>query len=239
MVISLAPGEEEELAAAYAPIVRDLDDPDAAVRALAFAALIQNPPRFLEPLILRLAEGEQVSPGAITGLKRLGTTRAKEKLAALARNHPAEGLRQQAIGALGVLGDEASCSTALEVVEASEEYSRWIALRAAGHLCSDKALPTIMRFVMSADPAARAEAAFALGNTRSALAIPPLIRTLSDSDEHVRYVASQSLFTLTHRRSEFSTSEPAGAALAQQDWIDWWLLNSPTARIYSIEDCGT
>ena len=49
-------GTREHLAEAYRPLVQQARSPDPTVRQLALAAIAQNPPVFLEPLLLEAAD---------------------------------------------------------------------------------------------------------------------------------------------------------------------------------------
>lgn len=222
-------GGESELAAAYAPILRDLKSPDPETSWLARMAVLQNPPLFLEDAILALSHDPQTAVSAISGLQRLATPRAKARLAELsAAGDP------DAITALGELGDPAYCSLMLDVARSNPEYSRFIALRAAGYLCGKAALPFLAGVLTKADSSARFAAADALGNSRSREAVSLLIPLLLDADPNVRRAARESLATLTHRRSK---RDEGTARAVHDDWTAWWASNRATAPIYGIDDC--
>lgn len=227
--LTLVDGSEGELASAYAPILRDLNSPDPKTSWLARSAVVQNPPRFLENVVLALAEDPQTAAASVPALERLATPRAKAKLAELA----AAG-NPEAITALGGLGDPAYCSLMLDIAHESHEYSRFIALRAAGYLCGEKALPILTSQLADTDHSARFEAAYALGNSHSREAAPLLISLLLDPNPQVRRAARDSLATLTHRRSK---SDGGPAEAIHRDWTNWWTSNGATARIYGIDDC--
>ena len=93
----------EHLAEAYRPLVQQARSPDPAVRQLALAAITQNPPVFLEPLLLEAADDPNDARAVIPGLARLGTRAAKDKLAGLAWPKNPESLTQPAIQALAEL----------------------------------------------------------------------------------------------------------------------------------------
>ncbi len=227
-------GSEEELASAYAPILRDLNSPDPETSWLARSAVVQNPPRFLEDVVMALAEDPQTAAASVSGLKRLATPRARAKLAKLAGQGNPEGIRQMAITALGGLGNRAYCSAMLGVAHESSEYSRFIAMRAAGYLCGEKALPLLASQLGDADYSPRFEAAYGLGNTRSRKAGPLLIPLLLDPNPEVRRAARDALATLTHRRPKNDGGLTQAIYL---DWTNWWASNGATAPIYGIGEC--
>ncbi len=227
-------GSEKQLTSVYAPILRDLNSPDPETSWLARCAVVDNPPPFLENVILALADDPQTTTYSISGLERLATPRAKAKLAKLSAVDNPECIRQMAITALGGLGDPAYCSVMLDIARESREYSRFIALRAAGYLCGERAFPLLVSQLVNADYSARFEAAYALGNTQSREAVPLLIPLLLDTDPNVRRAARDSLATLTHRRSK---SDEGSAQATHRDWANWWASNGATAPIYGIDDC--
>jgi hypothetical protein len=203
--------------------------PDSLTNWLARRAVAQNPPRFLESVILDMADDPQTAGYSVVGLERLGTPRAKAKLAKVSKAGDPE-----AIQALAGLGDPAYCGTMLDITRESREYSRLIALRAAGHLCGEKVLPLATAELASADPSPRFEAAYALGNSHTREAVPLLISLLPDPDENVRRAARDSLATLTHRRSK-NDGGPTQSVF--RDWNNWWRSSGATAPIYGIGEC--
>jgi HEAT repeat protein len=227
-------GSEEELASAYAPILRDLNSPDPVTSSTARSAVVQNPPLLLEDLILAMADDPDTVRYAVSGLQRLATPRGKAKLAKLSGAANPEIVRQMAVTAVGELGDSAYCSAMLNIAQESREYSRFIALRAAGYLCGEKALPLLTGLLGEADYSSRFEAAFALGNSHSRKAVTLLIPLLLDPDSNVRRAARDSLATLTHRRSK---DDERPARRIYGDWTNWWASHGASAPIYSIDNC--
>ncbi len=232
--LTLIGGSEEGLASVYAPMLRDLKSPDPETSWLARSAVVQNPPRLLENVVLALAEDPQTAAASVSGLAALATPRAKAKLAKLSAEGNPEGIRQMTITALGGLGDPAYCSLMLDIAHEGLEYSRFIALRAAGYLCGERALPLLMSQLANADHSPRFEAAYALGNTHSREAVRLLISLLLDPNPEVRRAARDSLATLTHRRSK-SDGGPAPAIYL--GWASWWASNGATAPVYGVDDC--
>jgi hypothetical protein len=227
-------GSEEELASVYAPVLRDLKSPDSETSWLAGSAVVDNPPPFLENVILALADDPQTTTYSISGLERLATPRAKAKLAKLSAADNPECIRQMAITALGGLGDATYCSLMLAISQESREYSRFIALRAAGYLCGERAMPLLTSQLASADYSSRFEAACALGNSHRREAFPLLIPLLLDADPNVRRAARDSLAALTHRRSK---DDGGSAEAIHRGWTNWWASNGATTPIYGIDDC--
>jgi len=222
-------GSDKELASLYAPVLRYLKSLDPEIRGLARAAVLQNPPRFLENLILALADDPQTGPSSVPALQRLATPQTKAKLAELSRAGNPE-----PISALGESGDPAYCSLMLDIARESRHYSRFIALRAAGYLCGEVALPLLTGLLGEADASSRYEVAYALGNSHSREAVPPLISLLLDADPNVRRAAHDSLATLTHRHSK---SYDGPARRTHDDWANWWASKGATAAIYRIDEC--
>jgi len=227
--LSFIEGSEKELASVYAPVLRDLKSLDPEIRGLARAAVLQNPPPFLEDVILALADDPQTTPSSVPALQRLATPQAKAKLAELsAAENP------DAISALGEMGDPAYCSLMLNIARESRDYSRFIAMRAAGYLCGEVAVPLLTGLLGEADASSRFEAAYALGNSHSRDVVPVLISLLLDADPNVRRAAHDSLATLTHRHSK---SYDGAARRTHDDWANWWASKGATATIYRIDEC--
>jgi hypothetical protein len=236
--VSVVERDDKELRSVYAPVLRDLDSPDAFKSSLAIRALVQDPPRFLEELILSLADHPNTASASVSGLERLATPRAKAKLAELSAPSSPEAIRQGAIPALAALGDSAYCSTMLSISRESSQYSRWIALRGAGYLCGEKALPVLKSLLSSVAQVSRYEVVYALGNTHSREAVPILISLLLDADSSVRRAARDSLTNLTHRRSPSGIDQQETPGEIHADWTNWWASKGASAEIYRIDDCS-
>jgi len=231
-------GTREHLAEAYRPLMQQARSPDPAVRQLALAAITQNPPVFLEPLLLEEADDPNDTRAVIPGLARLGTRAAKDKLAGLAWPKNPESLTQPAIQALAELGDRSYCPVMLDLAQQNAGYSRMIALRGAGYLCGEKAIPLTLRLLNSADQSLRYELAYALGNTHARDAVPILSDFLADRDENVRRAAVDALATLTHRSQEPGIASLEAAAQTRRAWMAWWSGYGRRAKIYGPEDCA-
>jgi len=231
-------GTVERLLEAYRPLVQQARSPDPAARQFALAAITQNPPAFLEPLLLEVAEDPHDAGAVIPGLARLGTRAAKDKLAELARPKNPEALTQPAIQALAEQGDRAYCPVMLDLAQQSAGYSKMIALRGAGYLCGEKAIPLAVPLLNSADQSLRYELAYALGNTHAREAVPILFDLLADKDENVRRAAADALTTLIHRSQEPGIANVEAAAQARRAWMAWWSGYGRDAKIYGPEECA-
>jgi len=111
--ITLIGRTEKELASAFEPILHDLKSSDSERNWLARDAVVQDPPRFLENVILGLADDPKTAAVSIPGLQRLATPLAKDKLAKLSNSENPENIRQMSIEALGGLGDPTYCQLML------------------------------------------------------------------------------------------------------------------------------
>lgn len=229
-----------ELQSRYAPYLKELSSPDIETQELAAQALTQNPPKFLEPVILSMAETrkDDVRFPSVNGLKRLATPAARAKLIDLASGSDSvedEGLAQQAIPALGEIANPDDCSAILRIATHAKQYAQNEAYIAAGSICREKAIPTLTS-VLARDEELTDSIATALGNTGSRGAVLPLISQLTSPDEWVRTYAESALFTLTHRTMQ-DVSTPAAAAQVSSDWRNWWFMNSESATIYGPDEC--
>jgi HEAT repeat protein len=230
-----------ELQSLSAPYEKDLNSRAFETQELAAHALTQNPPEFLEPVILSMADSrdDALRFAAIDGLKKLATPAARAKLIELASDSSSvqeEGVAQQAIEALGEIANPDDCSSILRIASHAKGYTGAEAFIAAGWICRVGAIPTLVNFLRTADWYQAAGVAAALGNTGSRKAIPPLIDLLASPDESVRIEADSALFTLTHRGIQ-DVSTPAAAAQVQSAWRGWWLMNSDSAPVYRPNQC--
>jgi HEAT repeats len=236
--VTVIKGNKENLEAAYQPLLRDLHGSDDAARLLALEAVMQNPPRFLENVILAIANDPNRAGASIKGLEKLATPRAKATLAQLAGPRSPECTRQAATQALGEMGDPAYCSVMLRIAHESHKYSRFIALRAAGYLCGAKAIPLARNFLATPAPSAWAEAAYALGNSHSRDAIPILIPLLRNGDPNVRLAAWHALATLTHRTTTVGVRSDTAAEETYDEWVKWCKSHCPGAKVYNLGHCS-
>jgi len=222
-----------KLEADYAPLLEDLQSRDPRRHSLALGAITQHPQEFLEAVILNLSQDPQTISASITGLEKLGTDRAKKRLAELTASAFEESVRQPATTALAELGDTNYCGLMLQLMNLRQGYTSEIAARGAGLLCGEKAIPQLALLLLrQPGDFPPYEIAYALGNTGSRAAVPMLIELLGNSDVGVRRAAKEALYTLTHRQSN---SDDSGAD--RQDWVSWWSLQGKTAQIFTPAEC--
>jgi hypothetical protein len=219
------------LEADYAPLVADLQSRDSLRHFVAVSAITQHPQEFLEPVILNLSQAPQTMSASITGLKKLGTDRAKKRLAELTGSGYEEYVRQPATTAIAELGDTSYCELMLQTMSLRHGYTSEIAARGAGLLCGEKAVPELI-FLLQKPTFPAYEIAYALGNTGSRTAVPILIELFSNADADIRRAAKEALYTLTHRQSN---GDDSGAD--HQNWVSWWTLQGKTAEIFNPAEC--
>lgn len=224
-----------ELEDAYQPFIAGLSSTDYGTKAFAALALTQNPPRFLEGVILSLAANGDTVLQSVDGLERLATPAARARLVELSSAKD-RGLREKAIAALGRIGNPEDCDAMLNIA-AENELEQTQAYVAAGRICRSGAVSVLASLLPSADDQLAAAVATGLGNTASRDAVPPLISLLLSSDAYVRREADAALFTLTHHGTPRDLNDPADPRQGYSEWHSWWAKNSRTARIYSTDEC--
>lgn len=234
--ISLREPRDRELEASYQRFVSDLQSTDYETKLLAVLALTQDPPLFLENVILPLADDRNTTYQSVHGLERLGTEAARKKLIEMASTGE-ESLRQQAIPALGRIGNSEDCDAILAIATHNHQYTQVQAYIAAGRICGEKAVWPVVSILPSADQQLAQGLAAALGNTASRDAVPPLISLLISPDAFVRREAIGALFTLTHRGSVPQFNDPVDSNKTFSEWRAWWAVNSRTAAIYGPDQC--
>lgn len=239
--IVLAASEQAELQAAYQPLVKDLNSENFNRRVEALVAITELAPPFLEETILELTRSaDSFAVGrAIEGLKRLNTPGARAALAELAEGAREEGLQQQAILALGVVGDRSYFPLVQRLAQRPEPALRYTAIRTAGQLGREEAVPFLVPLLRSADPLIRLDVVSGLANTVRKEAIPVLIEVLQDPDERVRQAAANALSQLTHRTAQVDVREPSAAKQAGLRWTRWWLLEGNKVEVYGPEQCAS
>ena len=221
---------QSRIEADYVALVADLQSRDARQHWLAVSAITEHPQPFLEPVILKLSHEPQTMSISVAGLQKLGTDRAKQRMAELTGSKYEESLRQRATTGLAELGDTAYCQLMLQLMNLRQGYTSEIAARGAGLLCGEKAIPGLASLLREPTNFPSYEIAYALGNTGSRIAVPILIELLGNAD--ARGAASGALYTLAHRQSNSDDS-----AAERQDWVSWWALHGKTAQIFDPTEC--
>jgi PBS lyase HEAT-like repeat len=231
--IRVVQSNRSQLEVDYAPLVADLQSREPEQRTLAASAITRHPQEFLEPVILRLSLDAQTMSASITGLKKLGTVRAKQRLAELTASTYEEDVRQPATTALAELGDISYCDLMLQLMNLRQGYTSEIAAKGAGFLCGQKAIPHLVSLLSRNSGAFPAyEIAYALGNTRSRDAMPTLIELLRNPDADIHRAAKEALYSLTHRMSDSDIF-----VVDYQDWVSWWALEGEKAEMYDPTEC--
>jgi hypothetical protein len=224
-----------ELEDAYQPFIADLGSTDEGTKSAAASALTQNPPRFLEGVILSLAANDETVFQSVDGMERLATPAARAKLVEMSSAKD-RGLRERAIAALGRIGNSEDCDAILNIA-AENELEQTQAYVAAGRICRSGAVSVLASLLPSADDQLAAAVATGLGNTASRDAIRPLISLLLSPDAFVRREADAALFTLTHHGKPRELNDPTDPKQSYLEWRSWWAMNSQAAPIYTPDEC--
>jgi HEAT repeats len=233
-----APKDDEELTAAYQPFVAELQGGNLREEWFVASALTQDPPSSMESTVLSLVNNYRIEALAIHGLQRLGTPAARAKLIEIAL-HDGVSSRQQAIPALGKIGDRDDCDAILKIAADNVRVAQEEAYVAAGRICGEKGVGPLVQALPSASAELTWNIAAGLGNTGSRNAVQPLVNLLSSPNEFVRRSALDALFTLTHHGNvpipsvEYLADHPE----IHSEWLSWWAMNSQTAPIHSSDDC--
>ena len=194
-----------DIPSAAPEVLRCLEDPDAAVRALACAALSRlGGDGALDALFACLGDPEsRVAQAAVSAIDTIGGPGAEERALRAARSTDA-GIR---LGALQILAHGAFPSGLPELIAASaepDERLREAALHGLARFDAPEARGTLL--AAASHPSDRARAAAMRGLGQSApdpRALPALLHGLSDRNAWVRYYACQALGRL---------GDPAAAA---------------------------
>ena len=240
--VRVHPGSENELEAAFRPIVAQLNDSDPMQRASAAAAITELAPPFLEDLLIALTNTE-FSSSAVVALRKADTPKTRAALAHIATSSNDAMLRVAAIDNLGRSNDAAYLPLLFELMESGDKSIQNAAAPAAGTLGGSQAVPRLSAFVSSGDVEKRISGADGLGRTRARQAVPVLIQLLLDTDSDVRQEAVSSLWLMTHRAAfngnqwaDISTTESAAAV--HQKWMNWWSSNGASSEIHGLNDCS-
>ncbi len=234
---------QDQLKAAFRPIVGELDSPDPMRRGEAAGAIMELAPPFLEDVLIELTKTSYAS-AAITALRKADTLKTRDALAQIATGSGDSMLRMQAIRNLGRTGDRTYLPALLRLMESTDKEILNAAAEAAGNLGGAAAVKKIAALTLDADADTRVAGAKGLGATHARQAVPVLIGLLVDSHPNVRIAASSSLFLLTHRIA-FDGNEwadlttPEAAAAVHQRWVQWWKAHASVSEIHGMADCAS
>ncbi len=109
-------------------------------------------------------------------------------------------VRQNAIIALGNLGDPRAVEPLISALSDEDTDVRQNAIIALGKLGDSRAVEPLIAALKDADPFMRSRAAFALGEIEDSRAIEPLIDALKDEDRLMRFSAVDALNQLDDQR---------------------------------------
>ena len=234
-------GDVNELRAAFAPILADLECGDFRRQWYAQLVLLNLAPHFAENRILALADRLDVGAAAMPALRKLGTGASIRKLEGIAFEAPdgdlaREQIRYAALDQIRYLNDR----SLLPELYAVMTQHRWQSIRgaaasAAARIARGEAVPEISR-MMSVDSEGVFAGADALGQAQSREAVEALISAIpAAGDGNELHAIIEALGTLTHRRS---SSDLAQRMNIQREWNGWWALHHADAKIYGPDTCG-
>jgi len=133
---------------------------------------------------------------AIVDLEELG---AKEAVPAMLEllSFPNEGVRANAVHAIGALGDEEAAQKLFALLEDSSSLVRLNTIESLGLLGAVASIQRIAGILHADDdPLVRVQAAQTLGIFNDPSALPALVEALDDADEGVRAYAADSIGTI-------------------------------------------
>lgn len=135
-------------------------------------------------------------------LATYGDNRALEALVKVANNRQEViGIRQDAIQALGRIGDKRAFDTLLAIFQDEQNKLSLIAARALGQLKDERAFDLLLPKLSDTDLEMRRSAASGLGLLGDKRAVEPLLELLEDSDIDVQSAAIYALGDLADRRA--------------------------------------
>lgn len=236
--IQLAQGSEEELKAAFEPVLRELESGDAEKKWQAIQAVTEMAQPFLQQTIIDLSKNRTEVGAAIEGLYKLNTSKARDRLAELTQYGETDTTREGAMQALAALGDRHYLPLFFRLAKSLNGYARNIAIESTGLLGGSRAVPFLSSLIDNQDPTVRMAAIRGLAGTAKRGALVPLILEIRDPDPNVRQVANAALAQLTHlSASRHAWALVPNPAATFQKWHDWWLANGFRAPIYGPTDC--
>jgi len=189
-------------ARALSPLVRRLEDPDAAVRIAVIEALVTLGDRkAVAPLLARLDDPDaHVGRGAIEASVKLGGKLALPMLLAKL-DHPDTEVRRAIIRALGQLGEKKAVTPLLARLDDPEPRVRRAATEALARLCDKRAVAPLLTKLEDPEAAVRAAVIEALVTLGDKQVVPSLLAKLDDSQAEVRTAAIEALVTLAGKKA--------------------------------------
>jgi hypothetical protein len=243
LTIEVQPGDEEQLQAAFRPIVEELASPDFTRRGEAAGAIVEAAPPFLEDVLIDLAKtNTSYGFAAMTALRKIDTEKTRNALAQIATDSDNEMFRVEAIRNLGRTGDRTYLPAILKLMKSTDVGIQGAAAEAAGNLGGAAAVPAIAGLLSSAEVQTRQAGANGLEYTHAREAVPILIGLLLDLDARIRQTALTGLSLLTHRAAfdgnDWSdTTTLQSASKVHQRWANWWKSHGKDIEIHGMDDC--
>jgi hypothetical protein len=231
-----------DLQSVFEPFVRDLESSDLKRKFEAAEVIADLAPAFLGATLVDMLNSRDLQTFGVRGLRTLATPEAHQALAEFVKNFPPTnefGPYQEAIRALGEIGDASDVDLLLSVAHANAQVgaSRILAIEAAGEAGGDSAVGPLATELSQSSADARVAAVRALYLTGSRSAIPILIDLLRSPQEKVAEAAAYGLSALTHH--DVGNSDAAARPSASYAWwAQWWLKHGATARIFKPTKCG-
>jgi HEAT repeats len=238
--IDVQAGVEEQLQAAFQPIVKELSSTDLIRRGEAATAIIETAPPFLEDVLIELAKTDY-GFAAMTALRRADTQKTRDALARIATDSGNQ-FRVEAIDNLGRTGDGTYLPALLQLMKSTDIQIQGAAAEAVANLGGATAIPAIKVLLSSADLQMRQAGVNSLEYTHAREAVPILIGLLIDSDATIRQTAVGGLWVLTHHVAFdgdqwADVTTPQSASDVHQRWLRWWKSQGKNIEIHGMEDC--
>ena len=240
--IEVKAGVEEQLQAAFQPIVKELSSTDLSRRGEAAAAIIETAPPFLEDVLIELAKTDY-GFAAMTALRRADTQKTRDALAQIATDSDNQVFRVEAIRNLGRARDATYLPALLRLMNATDIQIQGAAAEAVANLGGATAIPAITVLLSSANVQMRQAGANSLEYTHAREAVPILISLLIDSDPSIRQTALSGLWVLTHHvafdgNQWADVTTPQSARNVHQRWQGWWKSQGKDIQIHGMEVCA-
>ena len=133
LTVEVQHSSENQLKAAFQPIVGELDSSDPLTRGEAAGAIMALAPPFLEDALIELTKTSYAF-GAITALRKANTLKTRNGLAQIAISNDDPMLRIEAIRNLGRTGDTSYLPALLRLMQSGEGQIQNAAAQAVGNL---------------------------------------------------------------------------------------------------------